>query len=226
MVARAASDSRCAGPPPSRRPVWIPSGSDSSPVTCVSYCVDRRCRESVIAFAFISAKLHAWPSRRRLCSFRISASPRAPRSTRRATRHHHVQDALAAGEDGHRRPGLSLRGVYSPGADRHARARRRRRQREPLERGEVAQRVVERRHEARRVRGRRLKILGVVLVGATDGGFGKYVLAAGIGSLVVGFGRLSTAKSRRTAGRPSPRSGPRRMRRGRRGGPAIRFAPS
>lgn len=39
-------------------------------------------------------------------------------------------------------------------------------------------------------------ILGIVLIAATDGGFGKYVLAAGIGSLVMGFGRLSTAKSR------------------------------
>ncbi len=39
-------------------------------------------------------------------------------------------------------------------------------------------------------------ILGVVLIAATSGGFGKYVLAAGIGSLVLGFGRLSTAKGR------------------------------
>jgi hypothetical protein len=41
-----------------------------------------------------------------------------------------------------------------------------------------------------------ITLLGVVLIGATAGGFGKYVLAAGIGSLVLGFGRLSTAKSR------------------------------
>jgi hypothetical protein len=41
-----------------------------------------------------------------------------------------------------------------------------------------------------------LSALGVALVVFTAGGFGKYILAAGIGSLFVGGGRLATAKSR------------------------------
>ena len=41
-----------------------------------------------------------------------------------------------------------------------------------------------------------VSVLGVVLMVATAGGFGKYVLAAGVGSLFVGFNRMSTARSR------------------------------